>query len=71
MGPLLPCSPTILIISIQPDMILPGNIWHFYGRIAATKQVGIKVEVAILSVLIEPLLMAAAALAIALVAATQ
>ncbi|NER06488.1 MAG: UPF0104 family protein, partial [Okeania sp. SIO3C4] len=50
---------------------LPGNIWHFYGRIAATKQVGIKVEIAILSVLIEPLLMAAAALAIALVAATQ
>lgn len=50
---------------------LPGNIWHFYGRINATKQVGIKVEIATLIVLIEPLLMAAAALAIALIAATQ
>ncbi|MEM1169960.1 MAG: YbhN family protein [Cyanobacteria bacterium P01_H01_bin.35] len=50
---------------------LPGNIWHFYSRIAATKQVGVPVEIAILSVLIEPLLMAAAALAVALVGSTQ
>ncbi len=50
---------------------LPGNIWHFYSRIAATKQVGIPVEIAILSVLIEPLLMAAAALGVALVSSTQ
>ncbi|NEO53260.1 MAG: UPF0104 family protein [Okeania sp. SIO3B5] len=50
---------------------LPGNIWHFYGRINATKKVGVPVEIAILSVLIEPLLMAAAALAIALVGSTQ
>ena len=50
---------------------LPGNIWHFYGRITATKKVGVPVEIAILSVLIEPLLMAAAALGVALVGSTQ
>jgi len=50
---------------------LPGNIWHFYGRINATKQVGVPVETAILSVLIEPLLMAAAALGVALLGSTQ
>lgn len=46
---------------------LPGNIWHFYGRISATTLAGIPIEAATLSVLIEPLLMAAAALAIALI----
>lgn len=45
---------------------LPGNIWHFYGRISATKEAGVPLEIATLSVLLEPLLMAAAALAIAL-----
>ncbi len=50
---------------------LPGNIWHFYGRINSTKQVGVPAEIAILSVLIEPLLMAAAALGVALVGSTQ
>ncbi|MCL2932150.1 MAG: lysylphosphatidylglycerol synthase domain-containing protein [Trichodesmium sp. MAG_R03] len=50
---------------------LPGNIWHFYGRITETKKVGVPVEIAILSVLIEPLLMAAAALAFALVGSIQ
>ncbi len=49
---------------------LPGNIWHFYGRISAMKAVGIPIEIATLTVLIEPLLMAAAALAIALFTAT-
>lgn len=50
---------------------LPGNIWHFYGRITATKQAGLKIEIATLSVLIEPILMAAAALTIALVTAIK
>lgn len=40
---------------------LPGNIWHFYGRIIAAKSVGIPIESATVSVLLEPLLMAAAA----------
>lgn len=50
---------------------LPGNIWHFYGRITEVKKVGVPIEIAILSVLIEPLLMAAAALIVALVGSTQ
>ncbi|MCY7284961.1 MAG: lysylphosphatidylglycerol synthase domain-containing protein [Cyanobacteria bacterium CAN_BIN43] len=45
---------------------LPGNVWHFYGRVIAAKDAGFSVEAATLSVLLEPLLMAAAALAIAL-----
>lgn len=40
---------------------LPGNIWHFYGRVTAAKQIGIRTEVATVSILLEPLLMAAAA----------
>ncbi|BAZ45614.1 hypothetical protein NIES4102_26400 [Chondrocystis sp. NIES-4102] len=42
----------------------PGNIWHFYGRIAAITSRGGDKGAAIVSVVLEPLLMAAAALAI-------
>ncbi len=45
---------------------LPGNVWHFYGRVMAAKQAGVALGSATLSVLLEPLLMAAAALLIAL-----
>ncbi|MGF1479891.1 MAG: UPF0104 family protein [Cyanophyceae cyanobacterium] len=45
---------------------LPGNVWHFYGRIAAVTKTGGSIGVASLSVLLEPLLMAAAALLVAL-----
>jgi hypothetical protein len=45
---------------------LPGNVWHFYGRISAISQAGGSFGGATLSVLLEPLLMAAAALLIAL-----
>ncbi|HAN75890.1 MAG TPA: hypothetical protein DCQ63_17655 [Planktothrix sp. UBA8402] len=46
---------------------LPGNIWHFYGRIVALKDSGIALEAAALSVLLEPLMMAGAALGVALI----
>lgn len=46
---------------------IPGNVWHFYGRIVAAKQRGISLEIATVSVLLEPLLMAASALLIALI----
>ena len=46
---------------------LPGNVWHFYGRISAITKTGGSVGVASLSVLLEPLLMASAALLIALI----
>jgi hypothetical protein len=45
---------------------LPGNIWHFSGRIWAITQAGGSLGVATLSVLLEPLLMAAAALLLTL-----
>ncbi len=45
---------------------LPGNVGHFYGRITAVSKQGISLSVASLSVLLEPLLMAASALLIAL-----
>ena len=44
----------------------PGNIWHFYGRISAVACKDSSRGAAILSVLLEPLLMAAAALLIGL-----
>ncbi len=40
---------------------LPGNVWHFYGRIWAMKDAGSSLGAATLSVMLEPLLMAAAA----------
>lgn len=45
---------------------LPGNVWHFYGRASAATKVGIPIEAATLSVLLEPLLMAAAACILAI-----
>lgn len=45
---------------------LPGNVWHFYGRISAIARRGVPLGVATLSVLLEPLLMAASAFIIAL-----
>ncbi len=50
---------------------LPGNVWHFYGRISAATKIGIPAEIAIASVLIEPLLMVVAALLIALIGVQQ
>ncbi|KOR33731.1 hypothetical protein AM228_28130 [Planktothricoides sp. SR001] len=45
---------------------IPGNVWHFYGRILTINQIGVPGNVATVSVLLEPLLMAAAALIMAL-----
>jgi glycosyltransferase 2 family protein len=41
---------------------LPGNIWHYYGRILAAKDAQVSSSAATFSVLLEPLLMATAAL---------
>lgn len=46
---------------------LPGNVWHFYGRVMAAKAIGIPLEGAAVSVVMEPLLMAIAALIIAFI----
>lgn len=40
---------------------LPGNIWHYYGRVMAAKNANVATEVATVSVLLEPLMMLASA----------
>ncbi|MBO3461637.1 lysylphosphatidylglycerol synthase domain-containing protein [Aetokthonos hydrillicola Thurmond2011] len=45
---------------------VPGNVWHYYGRIIAAKHANVSAGLATLIVLLEPLLMAAAALVIVL-----
>ncbi len=49
-----------------PAKYIPGNIWHFYGRITAAKKKGLAVESATLSVVLEPLFVIAGALGLAL-----
>jgi hypothetical protein len=46
---------------------LPGNVWHLYGRVVASKAEGFSVGAATVSVVLEALLMAAAALSLALI----
>lgn len=46
---------------------LPGNIWHFVGRIQFLRSLGTPTGVAVTGVVLEPLLMAAAALAVIVV----
>ncbi|OKH30732.1 hypothetical protein NIES2119_30430 [[Phormidium ambiguum] IAM M-71] len=40
---------------------LPGNVWHYYGRVKKLRDSGVPTSTATLSVLIEPILQAAAA----------
>jgi hypothetical protein len=46
---------------------LPGNVWHFFGRVRALQSSGASTGAAIFGVVLEPLLMAAAALGLAAV----
>lgn len=50
---------------------LPGNVWHHYGRIVAAKNATGSLSVATLSVVMEPLLMATAALIFVVIFGTQ
>jgi len=50
---------------------LPGNVWHFYGRLQALKTRSIATGTAVAGVVLDPLLMAAAALLLGLLDATQ
>ncbi|MBE9029477.1 flippase-like domain-containing protein [filamentous cyanobacterium LEGE 11480] len=47
---------------------LPGNVWHFYGRFNACKQINIPAGNALLSILLEPLLMAVSGLVVVIAA---
>jgi uncharacterized membrane protein YbhN (UPF0104 family) len=59
-------SPEFIQVYLKTNIAkyLPGNIWHYYGRIMAAKNANIPTNIATLSVLLEPLLMLAAALLI-------
>jgi uncharacterized membrane protein YbhN (UPF0104 family) len=46
---------------------IPGNVWHFYGRIVTLMKMDVSGNVAAVTVLLEPLLMAAAALIFTLI----
>ncbi|MDJ0800483.1 MAG: UPF0104 family protein [Calothrix sp. MO_167.B12] len=62
-----PIHPTQFIqVYLQTNIAkyLPGNVWHYYGRIVGAQSAGVSAGAATLSVLLEPLLMAAAALMI-------
>ncbi len=50
---------------------LPGNVWHFYGRIHALEEIQIDRIPAVVAVVLEPLLMAAAALLLGLTSPTR
>ncbi|MBE9139933.1 UPF0104 family protein, partial [Nodosilinea sp. LEGE 07088] len=50
---------------------LPGNVWHFYGRVRALAGIGVARGPAIVGVALEPLLMAAAALLLGLASPTR
>ncbi|MCU0526205.1 MAG: lysylphosphatidylglycerol synthase domain-containing protein [Elainella sp. Prado103] len=50
---------------------LPGNVWHLYGRVVAAKEAGFSIGAATLSVVLEPLLMVAAALILAVINVRQ
>lgn len=46
---------------------LPGNVWHFLGRVQALRSQNIPLSLAVTGVVLEPLLMAAAALALVVI----
>lgn len=50
---------------------VPGNVWHYYGRIVVAKEANVTTSAATLSVLLEPLLMAAAAVIVIVVFVNQ
>jgi uncharacterized membrane protein YbhN (UPF0104 family) len=50
---------------------LPGNIWHFVGRVTMSQGVDIPLKIGILSVVLESVFMAVAAVAVALILAVN
>ncbi len=61
----------LLRVYLQTNLAkyVPGNVWHLYGRLEAVRELGNPLGTATLSVLLEPLLMAAAAALLASVTA--
>ncbi|MGF1567233.1 MAG: UPF0104 family protein [Nodosilinea sp.] len=61
------------LVYLQTNLLkyLPGNVWHFYGRVRALKAVGVANGPAIIGVALEPLLLAAAALLLGIASPTR
>jgi len=57
---------TLVYLKTNIAKYLPGNVWHFYGRVMAAKAAEVPVAIAVVSVVMEALLMAIAALVVAL-----
>jgi uncharacterized membrane protein YbhN (UPF0104 family) len=55
----------VVFLKNAPARYLPGNVWHLYGRVRAAQLKGVKLELATLSVALEPLCVIAAALGLA------
>ena len=66
-------SPEFIQVYLKTNIAkyLPGNVWHYYGRVMAAKNANIPTNIATLSVLLEPLLMLAAALIIIVLFGSQ
>lgn len=62
---------TLVFLKNSPAKYIPGNIWHLYGRVRAAQKVGIGLEIATFSVVLEPLLIAAAALTLTILSAPR
>ncbi|ESA36151.1 integral membrane protein [Leptolyngbya sp. Heron Island J] len=56
---------TMIYLKTNIAKYLPGNVWHFYGRVRELQTSGSSTGAAILGVVLEPVLMAAAALGLA------
>lgn len=59
-----------LYLTTNISKYLPGNIWHFYGRINTLKKLGYSLSLSSVSVVIEPLLLAASALLITIISSS-
>ncbi|MEA5452088.1 UPF0104 family protein [Leptolyngbya sp. CCNP1308] len=60
-------------VYLQTNLLkyLPGNVWHFFGRVRALRSAGVDNGTAIIGVALEPLLMAAAALVVGIATPTH
>lgn len=60
------------VVYLQTNLgkYLPGNVWHFWGRVQALRQQGMAPGGAVVAVVLEPVLLAVAALAVGLASPT-
>lgn len=59
----------VVVLKNNPAKYIPGSIWHLYGRVRAARKQGITLELATLSVILEPLFVIAGALGLTFLSA--